>query len=83
MLDPSFRPVIANLAGSEIPKEFDERPYNHGSGRSMKVVVMFTDGISTGDYRVNPPYRDGESIIWWNDTLQAYSTHDEDSGNYY
>ncbi len=83
LLDPSFRPVISNLAGKEVPTEFYERPYSYGSGRSMKVVVMFTDGISTGDYRVNPPYRSGPSPLWWNGTKQVYSTYNALRKGYY
>ncbi len=83
LLDPSFNPVIKNLAGSEIPAEFHERPYGYGTGRSMKVVVLFTDGISTGDYRINPPYRSGESILWWNEVMEVYSTYSETRNRYY
>ncbi len=83
LLDPSFRPVISSLAGSEIPAEFHERPYGHGTGRSMKVVVLFTDGISTGDYRVNEPYREGPSPLWWNDTMKKYSTYNAVRDRYY
>ncbi len=83
LLDESFRPVIANLAGTHVPAEFATRPHGYTAGKSMKVVVLMTDGNSTSDYKVNSPYRSGPSILWWNGTKEAYSTYDGNREQFY
>jgi len=82
LLDESFQPLIAKLAGDDLPAEFARRPHTYASGDAMKVLVLMTDGANTTQYQVNPPYRGGTSNIWWNDDAEVYSFLDVDAGNY-
>ncbi len=82
LLDESFQPVMANLAGTEIPAEFATRPSTYASAEAMKVIVLMTDGANTTQYQVNPGYRTGSSDIWWNDDEEIYSYFDADSNNF-
>lgn len=82
LLDESFQPVVANLAGTEVPAEFSRRPHTYASGDAMKVLVLMTDGANTTQYQINPPYRSGSSDIWWNDDQEMYSYYDKSQGNF-
>ncbi|MGV6805141.1 MAG: pilus assembly protein TadG-related protein [Ruegeria sp.] len=83
LLDESFQPVIANLAGTELPAEFATRPNTYSSKDAMKVLVLMTDGANTTQYMVNDPYRTGQSILWWNAKKSTYSTFDYETDKYF
>lgn len=83
LLDESFQPVIADLAGSEVPSEFSTRPNTYSSKDAMKVLVLMTDGANTTQYMVNDPYRSGPSILWWNADKSVYSTYDYETEKYF
>lgn len=83
LLDESFQPAIANLAGNQVPAEFATRPNTYSSNDSMKVLVLMTDGANTTQYMVNDPYRSGPSILWWNAKKSVYSTYDHESEKYF
>ncbi|UWR08577.1 TadE/TadG family type IV pilus assembly protein [Ruegeria arenilitoris] len=83
LLDESIQPVIARLAGDEVPAEFATRPNSYSSNDSMKVLVLMTDGANTTQYMVNDPYREGTSILWWNAKKSTYSTYDYETEKYF
>nr|WP_321253738.1 pilus assembly protein TadG-related protein [uncultured Ruegeria sp.] len=83
LLDQSFRPVVAALAGNQVPAEFASRPSNYASNDAMKVIVLMTDGANTTQYEINDPYRSGPSILWWNSDHNNYSTYDHVREQYY
>lgn len=84
LLDQSFRPVSADLAADdEIPAEFATRPNTYASNDSMKVVVLMTDGANTTQYKVNEPYREDASNLWWNRQTANYSTYDSVREKYF
>ncbi|MBV1926248.1 MAG: hypothetical protein KUG62_03765 [Rhodobacteraceae bacterium] len=85
LLDPSMKPVIENLVGSNIVSEnFIERPETYTSGESLKIIVLMTDGQNTSQYYIEDEFREGNSNIWWNDDheeVEKYSVYiglDED-----
>lgn len=58
-LDPSSRPITNALnAQGMVPDIFKNRPLNYGS-RSLKAIVLLTDGENTGTYRIKDKYYDG------------------------
>ncbi|NVO54775.1 VWA domain-containing protein [Rhodobacteraceae bacterium B1Z28] len=84
LLDESFQPVAARLAqNGDVPAEFASRPNKYASNDSMKVVVLMTDGSNTSQFQINEPYRENESIIWWNGSTVNYSTFDARTEKYY
>lgn len=83
LLDESFQPLTSRLvSGSHVPAVFDDRPAQNVGSDTLKVVVLMTDGANTEQHKVNPPYHDGPSGIWWNESEQVYSFFDEDQGNF-
>ncbi|MEM6693357.1 MAG: pilus assembly protein TadG-related protein [Pseudomonadota bacterium] len=64
-LDPSFRPVVADLAGSgEADDDFADRPLEFDDEDVLKVLVVMTDGINTNQYWMKDPYRSGNSYVY-------------------
>lgn len=84
LLDPSTQPAIANLTtGSDVPSVFSNRPFAHNDPEAdtLKIVVLMTDGQNTSQYFINPPYRSGDSDVYY-DTRRTdewgYSYYDAD-----
>ncbi|UAB89928.1 VWA domain-containing protein [Ruegeria sp. SCSIO 43209] len=79
LLDDSIQPLIAQIAdSSEIPDSFAIRPAPNKTTDTLKVLVLMTDGENTYQHKVNPPYNDGPSDIYWNEDAETYSIYDEE-----
>lgn len=78
LLDDSIQPLIAQIASSsEIPNSFAVRPAQNKTTDTLKVLVLMTDGENTYQHKVNSPYNEGGSNIYWNEDAQTYSIYDE------
>jgi Flp pilus assembly protein TadG len=76
LLDPTFQPVIQAMADdNDVPGIFSVRPDSHTSSRTIKVVVLMTDGQNTDQYYLNEGFREGQSNIWWNEQEEIYSVY--------
>lgn len=76
LLDPGTRGVVSNLVGSNlVPDEFDGRPFDYEDPRTMKVIVLMTDGAHFSEERINAGYRTGNSPIWRSNGDGHYSIH--------
>lgn len=65
MLDPSLRPVLANLAaGGTVDPALIGRPYSYDDDDALKFMIVMTDGINTSQWRLNSGYRSGPSPYW-------------------
>ncbi|WP_245709633.1 VWA domain-containing protein [Ruegeria halocynthiae] len=83
LLDDSIQPLIAQIAdSSEIPNSFAIRPASNNTSDTLKVLVLMTDGENTYQHKVNSPYNDGDSGIFWNETAETYSIYDEDNARW-
>ena len=83
LLDPGFRPVIAQLAASgEAGAAFGDRPYAWDRDNTMKVVVLMTDGQNVDTLRMKPHFYDSpEEIERWH--LYSVSAWANYQGNYW
>ncbi len=78
LLDESIQPLISQVASSsEIPNSFAIRPAPTKTTDTLKVLVLMTDGENTYQHKVNSPYNEGPSNIYWNETAQTYSIYDD------
>ncbi|KIC16178.1 hypothetical protein RA21_14165 [Leisingera sp. ANG-DT] len=85
LLDPTARDVVNDLiADGVIDASFVDRPTDYGSGDTLKIIVLMSDGQNTNQYMVNPSRREGDSDVWYNATADAYSVyHSNGEKNYY
>ncbi|NSY37614.1 TadE/TadG family type IV pilus assembly protein [Leisingera sp. ANG59] len=85
LLDPTARGVVNDLiADGVIDASFVDRPTDYGSGDTLKIIVLMSDGQNTNQYMVNPSRREGDSDVWYNPTADAYSVyHSNGTKNYY
>ncbi|SHF36478.1 Flp pilus assembly protein TadG [Loktanella atrilutea] len=73
LLDPSFQSVIKRLPASTIDTPFDERPEPYDPDkskgqtiRSLKYIVLMTDGFNQNSYRLyNEHYDDPSERLYW------------------
>ncbi|WP_299982426.1 pilus assembly protein TadG-related protein [uncultured Ruegeria sp.] len=80
LLDDSIQPLIAQIAdSSEIPDSFAIRPAPNSTTDTLKVLVLMTDGENTYQHKVNSPYNNGPSDIYWNEDAQTYSIYDDET----
>lgn len=71
LLDPDAQPVVTSLIGSNlVANELAGRPFDYGEAlatsgdlRSMKVLVLMTDGQNTRTYSTKMGYRTGDSPL--------------------
>lgn len=83
LLDDSIQPLIAQIAdSSEIPDSFAIRPAPNTTTDTLKVLVLMTDGENTYQHKVNSPYNEGGSNIYWNESAQTYSIYDDQNGHW-
>ncbi len=83
LLDDSIQPLISRLSDtSNIPDVFDARPGRNRTADSLKVLVLMSDGENTRQHKVNSPYNDGPSDIYWNEVAEKYSVHDEENNRF-
>ena len=62
------------------------RPYDFGSGKSMKVLVLMTDGQNTNTYALKPEFKEGNSplvIAQNNNQYYYYPAKDSTTSDYY
>ncbi|MBY6068229.1 hypothetical protein KUW17_15865 [Leisingera aquaemixtae] len=98
LLDPTARNVVnALVADGEIDANFLNRPTDYGSGDTLKIIILMSDGQNTNQYMLNPSRRDGMSDVWYNaaaphtdkiysddDSVGVYSIyHSNGEKNYY
>lgn len=86
LLDPAFRPVVADMASGPTPTvipEFADRPFDFGSRGMQKVVVLMTDGKNTSQYELKPDYRSGPSEFWFHPDTGRRSVLQSDGSYYY
>ena len=93
LLDPSARDVIAGLATEDrvggataTEPDFTGRPFDYDSKKSMKVVVLMSDGENTDQHYLKDAYRADLSPVWRyvdNSNKEHYSIYNADTGQYY
>ncbi|WP_261399766.1 TadE/TadG family type IV pilus assembly protein [Leisingera daeponensis] len=85
LLDPTARSVVNDLiTDGVIDASFADRPTDYGSGDTLKIIVLMSDGQNTNQYMVNPSRREGLSDVWYNPTSDSYSVyHSNGTKNYY
>ena len=65
MIDPSMRPVYAQFIGEgKIPANVPERPFAYDDDKSMKIIILMTDGEHVAHNRVRDDYKTGASPIY-------------------
>lgn len=70
LLDPSTQSVVTDLVDDgDLAEAFRGRPAAYTDGKTLKVVVLMTDGENTNQYMINPSLRDGLSEVWYNDAV--------------
>lgn len=75
LLDPSTQPILSDMvANGARPNALDGRPLSFTSGKTMKVIVVMTDGENTDRYSLNPRYATGPSPIWRGTTQSRWGT---------
>ena len=76
LLDPSTQSVIDYLiTQDQVSSDFGDRPHGYNDGKTLKVIVLMTDGQNTSQYYVADSFRSGDSDIWWNDQEEIYSVY--------
>ncbi|KPQ07058.1 MAG: Flp pilus assembly protein TadG [Rhodobacteraceae bacterium HLUCCA12] len=87
LVDPSVQPMAAAMAAAgEIDSRLSDRPAEHGSPDTMKIVVLMTDGENFQERRLTDDVRSGPSPVWINtedDSLDTFSLYDESSDLYW
>lgn len=85
LLDPSLRPVVTSMINSgNLSANVAGRPFNYDNGKSLKVIVLMTDGENTTEYKLRSAYSSGLSTIWRNSYYTSNSsTSDDFSKNQY
>lgn len=82
LLDPSTQSVVTELiAEGELAASFEGRPASYTDGKTLKVIVLMTDGENTNQYMINPSLRDGLSDVWYNAQEGRYSVQHDQGGN--
>lgn len=65
MLDPSFRPIVAELADAGIVSDaVTNRPLDYDDPEALKVIVLMTDGENFEQWQMADPYKTGPSGVW-------------------
>lgn len=76
LLDPSVQPVISDLAEEgSVPTGLANRPSTFGSGETLKVIVLMTDGQNTAQYYLPDEFRSGDPGVYWNAEEKIYSIY--------
>ncbi|MEE9387811.1 MAG: pilus assembly protein TadG-related protein [Paracoccaceae bacterium] len=89
LLDPSFRPALANLSNNlgMVHSDFVGRPYDYGTPGTKKIIVLMTDGMNTTHRVVRPEYSEGPSPFYVNHHQGAHAGHvsvyDPTNGKYF
>ncbi|WP_170513171.1 pilus assembly protein [Ruegeria atlantica] len=87
LLDPDFQDIINDLSTQRVsssstetivPATFGDRPKNYEDDVE-KILIVFTDGENTSQYRLEEDLRDGNSDVWFN---AGYTHWDGKVGEY-
>lgn len=84
MLDPSMRPVVTGMINNgDLSNTVSGRPFNYDSNKSLKVIVVMTDGENTTEYKLRTaanggPYQTGMSRVWRNRYYTQNGTSSDD-----
>ena len=64
-LDPSFRPVLTSMIGDgEAQSNISGQPFDYGREKTLKVLVVMSDGQNTDEFRLREAYRSGDSPVY-------------------
>jgi len=64
-LDPSFRPVLTSMIGDgEAKSNISGQPFDYGREKTLKVLVVMSDGQNTDEFRLREAYRSGKSPVY-------------------
>ncbi len=95
LLDPAMKPVVTGMiAAGQLPSAFSERPYAYGGTgdqKSLKIMVIMTDGENTDEYELKPPYTSSSSSVLYrinnaastSTSTSNYSIYDSATNKYY
>ncbi|UWQ36252.1 hypothetical protein K3552_12050 [Leisingera aquaemixtae] len=84
LLDPTARGVVNALVDDgEIDAAFRNRPTDYGSGDTLKIIILMSDGQNTNQYMLNNSRRDGLSEVWYNEEAGVFSIYNPSGNNYY
>lgn len=84
LLDPSMRPIVTGMIGTDdLPDGMSGRPFNYDNGKSLKIIVVMTDGENTTEYKLRTlsnggPYQTGPSRVWRNRYYTQNGTGSDD-----
>lgn len=92
MLDPSLRPVLnAMVDDGDLSEELRDLPADYNRFRSMKVLVLMSDGENTDSWDIKAPYRSGPSTLYdytterrvWSWSCRCWRTQEVHHYSYY
>lgn len=72
LLDPAIRPVINSMVTADIlDDEVENRPGDYVGARTIKALVVMTDGENTSQRDLADEYKAGPSRVWYNPNLTS------------
>ncbi len=97
LLDPSMKGVVTGMIDNgDLPSSASGRPYNFKNGKSLKVIVLMTDGENTTEYKLRNASNGGpyDGNVWSplyrntyyannNYTVNQYSLYDDVKKKWY
>lgn len=95
LLDPSMKPVVTGMIGAGLrPSAFSDRPYAYGGTgdqKSLKIMVIMTDGENTNEYELKSPYNSSTNSVLYrinnasasSTSTSNYSIYDAATNKYY
>ncbi|WP_027243469.1 TadE/TadG family type IV pilus assembly protein [Leisingera daeponensis] len=84
LLDPTARGVVNALVDDGvIDASFRNRPTDYGSGDTLKIIILMSDGQNTNQYMINESRREGISDVWYNEEADVFSVYNPSGNNYY
>lgn len=82
LLHPDARPAIASLALDDVVADaVANRPLDFNPSEALKVIVVMTDGINTNQWFLDPRYRSGPSLVWFDPDSGRYSIEGPEAGD--
>ena len=81
LLDPTARGVVNALVDDGvIDASFSDRPTDYGSGDTLKIIILMSDGQNTNQYMINENRREGTSDVWYNEEADLFSVYNPSDG---
>lgn len=59
---------------SRIPTAFADRPYDYDRDRTIKIMVVMTDGVNTTQYTLDEDYAEGDSTLYMDENHNGSSS---------